>query len=83
MTAKTYVKVGLEFVSPEFDSTNGIDFEGNADLIFDWVELPNAVIEGVARRLADFGLEVTSHETNGDFHAFSISKIKRTRKTKK
>lgn len=59
----TYVKVGKKF-----------EDGGSADFVVDWKDNPVAVMEEVARKLADLGFEVHSHDTLGDFYAFSIVK---------
>ena len=52
------------------------DMEGNFSFSCDWKENPSDVMEAVDKELAQHGLEVVSHESDGDFYAFSIMKIK-------
>jgi len=49
----------------------------NVDLQFDWKDDYGYVMEAVNTRLKDFGLEVLSHESNGDGEGFTIQPIKK------
>jgi len=53
------------------------DGEGNFDFSCDWRDTPGDVMEAVHIRLKEFGLEVFSHESDGDFEGFSIRPIKK------
>jgi len=55
----------------------GKDIEGNFSFTCDWRENPDEVMEAVDKELAQYGLEVVSHESDGDFYAFSILPIKK------
>jgi hypothetical protein len=63
----TYVKIGTKF--------NLSGRAGNADFVSDHADTPDLVMEQVAREIAKFGLVVNSHETRGDFYAFSMYEI--------
>ena len=51
----------------------------NADLTFDWKENPGDVMEKVDKVLQALGYEVVSHETQSDFYAYSIKRIRQPR----
>lgn len=53
------------------------DSSVNFHFSVDWKENPSDVMEAVGKELAQHGLEVVSHESDGDFYAFSIMKIKK------
>lgn len=61
---------------PEF---NFKDTDSNADLTFDWKENPGDVMEKVDKFLQSLGYEVVSHETQSDFYAYSIKRIRQSR----
>ncbi len=50
---------------------------GNFNFHVDWKENPADVMEAVDKELKQYGLEVVSHESDGDFYAFSILPIKK------
>jgi len=52
------------------------DGGGNFHFSVDWKENPSDVMEAVGKELAQHGLEVVSHESDGDFYAFSIQPTK-------
>jgi len=52
------------------------DEEPNANIIVDWNDNPNDVMEAVNWEIQRYGLEVVVHETDGDYYAFSIQPIK-------
>lgn len=62
-------------IGPDFD------FEGMSEdtFTFDWKENPEMVMEEVDKRLQKLGFEVVSHETENDFYAFSIQRIRKPR----
>lgn len=53
------------------------DGSGNFHFSVGWKENPDDVMEAAGKELAKYGLEVVSHESDGDFYAFSIKKIKK------
>lgn len=54
----------------------------NCDGVFDWKASGEEVMEVFDSVLKLHGLEVVKHETCGDFYAFSIKKIKKTKSTR-
>ncbi len=48
--------------------------------IADWKERPNLILELIDSQLEDFGLEIISYNTRGDFYAWRI--VKRESKMK-
>lgn len=55
---------------------------GNYDFQCDHAETPDDVMQGVHLRLKEFGLEVVSHASDGDYYAYSIRKIRKTAEKK-
>jgi len=51
--------------------------EDNADVIADWKDNPQDVMEAVDKELRQYGLEVVTHSTDGDYYAFSIEPIEK------
>lgn len=46
------------------------------DITFDWKARPTEIMEEVEKALQNHGLTLESHETECDFYAFSIVKVK-------
>lgn len=55
---------------------------GNYDFQCDHAETPDDVMQSVHLRLKEFGLEVVSHESDSDYYAYSIRKIRKTAEKK-
>lgn len=52
------------------------EHEANCDATCDWKDNPEMVLETVDSLLKKHGLEIVTHETFGDYYAFSILPLK-------
>lgn len=50
--------------------------EGNFQFSIDWRDNPIAAMEVVDAHLKEHGLEIITHESDGDYYGFSIVPIK-------
>lgn len=56
------------------------DGSTNCDATFDWNADGNEILKAVDEALRAKGLEIVTHETFGSFYAFSIKKVRRSKK---
>lgn len=59
------------------------DMEANFDFLVDHKDTPDMVLDVANRCLKKHGLEFISHDSDYDFYAFSIRKIRPRRTAKK